>query len=464
MTTRRFPQALAGKTPFGRLSLYQTELFNRLGWFIQLRWLGICGLLLGLLYFYLRMGPSPTLARLFWLILFIAVYNLAFFLVNRHMRDKTEPARWKNISFALLQIFADLVSLTLVVHGSGGVASIFVIYYVFLLVMASLLLYRWVCYVVAGFTSAALDLVVYLEASEILPHCPMRGLTLGYYYDMDAAIDSFSQPVFLPCLLYNAAFFITVTIASTISRRLRQREREIEAFNFQLNDVNIAKSIFMRKASHEMRGPLAALEGMLNIFASKMGDNPPDPECEEILDRCAVRLESMYELINDLLAYSRLQSVNIEEHLAPLDWGSVVAKSLEDLEPAAQSMGIEIRADINSCEILGVEEQFLTLGNNLIHNALRYTPEGGKIEIRLGRENNQALLEIEDNGIGIDPPAIGFVFEEFFRAPNAKKHDVGGTGLGLTICKNIVENHGGTISVASVPHHRTVFSVRIPLK
>jgi signal transduction histidine kinase len=212
-----------------------------------------------------------------------------------------------------------------------------------------------------------------------------------------------------------------------------------------------------------MRSPLAAIQGLLQILSRRISQAESDPECENLIERCQVRIASAHDLVNDLLEYSKIQTLSQQEPPEALDLAQVVAEALEELAPIAEADEIRLTAELLECLILGREPQILTLAKNLIGNALRYTLPGGGIEVTVGTEDGDACLRVVDDGIGIDEIALAHVFDEFFRAPNAKEHEPAGTGLGLTMCKAIAESYGGVVSVVSTPHVGTELTVRLPL-
>lgn len=445
--------------PIAKFSLYQRELINRLGWAVRCRWLVIFSLLLGLFYSRLTIHADLDVSLLMNFSLVLLLYNAIFSLINYLLRRDRMPARWKNISFAMAQILADLLMITAVVHWSGGAYSIFVVCYFFHAAMAAVLLRRWTCFLVAALASVLLDSVVFLEMIGYLHHYPLQGFTLGYN-DLTQSLVIESVHIF--CLVYNAALFITVGISSSVSERLRQSEQEIERINGQLTDVNVAKSHFMRVASHEMRSPLAAIIGLQDFAVGKLAKEGCSEETMHMINRCTIRARSLLDLINDLLDYSRIQTISIQERMNPVDLKAIIEDSIEELLPLAQTNGVDLKANLESNWVMGDEEHLATLCANLVNNALRYTPEGGMVRVSLRKRSSHVILEVVDNGIGVDKLALEHIFDEFFRASNAKRYEAAGTGLGLTLCKRIVEGHGGTISVSSEPDEQTVFTVSIP--
>lgn len=438
---------------------HQRELYNRLGWFIQFRWIGLGGFCIGLLYTLCVLGSSKMLGVLFLLVAVASAYNLLFVFINHRLRRLARPSRGKIISFALLQISVDLIALSGIVHYTGGIDSVFVVCYVFHMVVASVLLRPWLAFLVAGLASAMLDGMTLLEATGRIAHHSIEGFSLGHV----AAVPDYLGRAYLPCVFMNAAFFLMVYVSSSISQRLRRRERQIRVMNAQLEEVSRAKAYLMRVASHEMQSPLFALQGLFSILRERLAKQITDSETTQILQRCTARLESLQELVVDLLHYSRLQAVEAVEHTECFNLGATVARAVDELGPVAEARQINLNLDMETCRIQGDQEEILCLVKNLVANALRYTLNSGSVRVCLKQSGNEGVLEVEDNGIGIDAASMNRIFEEFFRAPNAKAHEPGGTGLGLTLCKRIAENHGGVIHVASNLNEGTTFTVRLPL-
>jgi signal transduction histidine kinase len=219
----------------------------------------------------------------------------------------------------------------------------------------------------------------------------------------------------------------------------------------------------MRMTGHEMRTPLVAVGGLLDLLAQKIPPDETGAVCLDLILRSKNRMEAMGDLVDDLLEYSRLQAVLPAAERSRFDLAGVVRTASEELEVLAASKEIAVTLQLDSCEFEGNREQMLSLVKNLLSNSLQYTPRSGKVEVRLHRENGRAILETQDSGIGISVEPLGRIFEEFFRASEARQLVPGGTGLGLALCKKIVENHGGSIEVQSKPDQGTLFRVTLPL-
>jgi signal transduction histidine kinase len=124
---------------------------------------------------------------------------------------------------------------------------------------------------------------------------------------------------------------------------------------------------------------------------------------------------------------------------------------------------MEVSLPDSPITVMGDAEAIREVVDNLVGNAIRYTPQGGRIEVVLAEAEDSAVLEIKDTGIGIEPRDQGRIFERFYRADKHRSSEAGGTGLGLSIVKNVAVAHGGDVSVESVPGRGSTFRVRIPL-
>jgi len=134
-------------------------------------------------------------------------------------------------------------------------------------------------------------------------------------------------------------------------------------------------------------------------------------------------------------------------------------------EPEAEAKGLGLEKDLSPepIPVLADPEAIVQAVDNLLQNAVRYTPEGGSIRVRVRRKAGKAALEVEDTGIGIESKHHDRLFERFYRVDNARSREVGGTGLGLSIVKHIIQAHGGEVSLESDPGHGSVFKVSLPI-
>jgi signal transduction histidine kinase len=234
----------------------------------------------------------------------------------------------------------------------------------------------------------------------------------------------------------------------------RERERQ---------ELEQRKVRFFRFASHELKAPLVAVESSLRLMLEIHGGRLEAP-VRDLLDRSLRRSDQLMQMINDMLAISADES----SHKASYACTDVVAIAREVLalqeDPARRqrlklSLDLEHPTAVARCHRPGIEKALA----NLLSNAVRYTPEGGAVELRVSSEGDSVVVSVRDTGIGIAAEDREHVFDEFFRAPNARKHAAIGTGLGLALVKKVVAEHGGSVSVSSRPGAGAIFTIRIPI-
>jgi signal transduction histidine kinase len=212
---------------------------------------------------------------------------------------------------------------------------------------------------------------------------------------------------------------------------------------------------FIADASHELRTPLAVIRANAEFVQS---EQPDSEEASEIL----AETDRLTSLVDSLLALARGQAPTAPE--VPLDFGALVADSAQAMQPLAgdRKVALEVAAT-PGLEVRGDPDQLRRLMVILVDNALRYTPEGGRVEVDAHGSNGTAVVAVRDTGIGMDRDALEHVFERFYRADDARTRASGGAGLGLSIAEQLVHAHGGRISAESAPGRGSIFTVSLPL-
>lgn len=181
----------------------------------------------------------------------------------------------------------------------------------------------------------------------------------------------------------------------------------------------------------------------------------------EAIARNSGRLE---RLVGDLLVAAQIETGSFAIETGPVDLGQILAESVDAAKPRAKEKEIELTLEASSLpECSGDGDRLAQLFDNLISNAIKYTPKGGRVEAGLHCKNGHALIEIEDSGIGIPATEQRFLFDRFFRASTAHAAAIPGIGLGLTISKAIAEAHGGKLGVESEEGVGTTFRIKFPL-
>jgi heavy metal sensor kinase len=217
---------------------------------------------------------------------------------------------------------------------------------------------------------------------------------------------------------------------------------------------------FTADASHELRTPLTVIRSASELALSQ----PRSPEeYQETIEVSLKAAERMTNLVNGLLALARLDSSNADFHLQQINLSDLVGESVSLLGAIVSEKQISLVSDLHSVQIFGNPESLSRMIDNLITNAILYNKPGGKVFITLSRSDNKAVLEIKDIGVGISEEHLPFIFERFYRVDKARSRLTGGSGLGLSICKGVIEKHNGTITVQSILGEGTTFRIQLPI-
>jgi heavy metal sensor kinase len=219
---------------------------------------------------------------------------------------------------------------------------------------------------------------------------------------------------------------------------------------------------FTADVSHELRNPLFALQGELEVALSK--ERKPE-EYADIISNCVERIRFLFKMVKDLFVISGFDANNIPLELSKIDLGDLLDEIHAFFLPMAQEKKIAFTVRVQDQIVLEVDRtKFLQLLNNLIENAIKFTPVGGCIVLSARAGESQLEVSVEDSGIGIPPSDLENVFNRFYQVDKSRSDFHAGSGLGLHICKRIAEVHGGDIQAAPNPTRGVTFTVRLPLR
>jgi len=232
-----------------------------------------------------------------------------------------------------------------------------------------------------------------------------------------------------------------------------------------LERADRAKSDFVRMVAHELRSPLSAVQSMLKVLEEGIVGSLTSRQ-QDLIQRSERRVSTLLAMVNDLLDLAAGKMEQLRGEKKEIVLNDTIAKVAELLQTRAEEKGLKFEVDIaeKPLVLVGFEAGLERVLMNLVSNAVKYTPTGGSVTVRAWSEDNQIKVEVSDTGIGIPAEALPRVFEEFYRAKNAKAVEMEGTGLGLAIAKDVVEQHGGQISVESVEGEGSTFSMTLPNK
>ena len=225
--------------------------------------------------------------------------------------------------------------------------------------------------------------------------------------------------------------------------------------------LNQVRRQFVVNASHELKSPVAGLHVLAEAIENAIDDDPAT--AKRFTAKLIVETERLSRLVQDLLDLSRLEDP-ARFATSGVDVSALAQAQLAESKTAADSAGVELTVDaVPGTTVRGDPQQLALMLRNLIDNAIRHTPDGGSIQVRVHRDETEATVEVEDDGTGIPLRAQARVFERFFRVDQDRGRDSGGTGLGLSIVKHVAELHGGHVTVKSELGEGSTFTVRLPV-
>jgi signal transduction histidine kinase len=229
-----------------------------------------------------------------------------------------------------------------------------------------------------------------------------------------------------------------------------------------LQRLDKAKSWFLLKASHELRTPLDAIQSMATALTQGFAGELRGHQAE-MLRRIEARARTLAASVNDLLVLARGRAELATPEMQKVDLCPLVADTVQLYRAMAAEKPVSLEAHCmdDSAVVYGREDGLRSIVANLLSNAIKYTPQGGRVELRLTEQEGKLVLEVRDSGIGIPLKEQKELFQEFFRASNARAAAETGTGLGLAIVKATVEQHGGSIEVESREGQGTTFRVQL---
>lgn len=246
----------------------------------------------------------------------------------------------------------------------------------------------------------------------------------------------------------------------TLIDALETERRAVE----RLKEVDQVKETFVSAVSHELRTPITSIVGFLEMLEDgTYGDL--NRQQADAVDRVNTNSRRLLSLIDELLTLSRVQDDGLGLDDREIDLRDVVRTAYDVVAPAWSLRDLTVRLELpeEAVPYLGDEDMLERVVVNLVSNAVKFTPPGGRVAVSLARADGEALIEVSDTGIGIPVEEQELLFTRFFRSSNAQERAIPGSGLGLSIARAIVEMHGGVVDVESEPGDGTTFRVRLPV-
>lgn len=432
------------------------SLIERIRWLIRLRWIAVISVLIVIFFSDNILNISLATSPLYTIVIILGAYNFLFFLWLDLLKSKT-PKNLPLISnrIANLQISLDLLSLALLIHFSGGIENPFIFYFIFHMIIASILLSRFASFLQATFATFLFCSMIILEYFGIMPHYPLKGFMEHSLYNNALYVSGIS-------FVFTSTIYIAVYMASSISKKLREREKSLRLANELLEQKDRLKSEYVFRVTHDIKEHLSTIQSCIEPVTSGITGQLNEKQID-LLGRAGQRTEKLLFFIRALLKITSIKlSKEIKKESFYLKGMLSEAISVISLKAKEKNISISYFLPPHIDLITGDKEYLQEAITNLLANSVKYTHLGGRIDVDVTDKGNSILLQIKDTGIGIPKDELPRIFEEFFRASNARKIEKDGTGLGLSITKQIIERHGGRIWVESEEDKGTIFNIILP--
>ncbi len=371
----------------------------------------------------------------------ILLYNFILHYARRFV--KTEADKFNPIHHSLIQMLLDLISLFLLVYFTGSIESPLFLLFVFHMIIGSLILPGIVIYSIAAFIVIVFTGQVMLEYKGYLVHHSVLGFITNPVYSDFNYIISFS--VFFAFLI-----FVSVLLANKIANQLYRNEQRLVESIEMLNKAEEEKQKYIIGVVHELKSPIAALQSYLDLVLQKFV-GPLGELVEQKLIAARERAGEAIELINNILKISRLRLMS-EIANETIDIKEIICSILQKQKTVIDTKQLTIKLTDDRLLRTPVQgDKFLIeiAVSNLVLNAIKYVGNNGLIEISISEVTDGIYLEVTDNGIGIPTNERENIFKDFYRASNIKNKGYEGSGLGLSVVKQIVLRHNGNILVES---------------
>ena len=423
-------------------------------WLVKLRWLAVIGIVVATIFVDGILKIPIQEIPLYILAFILLSLNLVSFSTLKYISKKKLPVKiFSGEGILIFQILTDLLILTCLLHFSGGVENPFIIYYIFHMIIASILLPPKTSYIITSFALMLIAALTLLEYYEILPHYSLQRFNNQNFYQ---------NVVFLlgTGFIYITTSYLIVYMTVSVSSKLKLYETAHKKATIELEKKDKIKNEYVLRLTHDIKSNLAAIQNCLDVVL--ISDSEVDKQ--EFVKRAHIRTKRLIGFVNELLKLTRIRLIDKLE-ISEFSIEDSINDVIQELKPIALNKGIRIIVNISSYvdKIYGSRISVEEALNNLVSNAIKYTHEEGEIIINLKKIKSTVSIEIIDNGIGIPLHEQRLIFNEFYRASNVANIEKDSSGFGLSFVKQIIEKHHGTISVESHLNKGTKFKITLPI-
>lgn len=446
------------------------SLIQRAYWLIRLRWVAIAALAVATFFSGRFLHVSLAASSLYILAAVLLVYNSSQYVMLRlWIRAAVpgtataspgravagSPAAAPVDRLITFQISTDLLILTTILHFSGGIENPFAFFFVFHMIIASILCSRLQSYLQASLAVLLFGVLVILEAIGVLPHYPLVGFAGHGLYGSGTYVFGF-------LFVFSVTLYLVVYMTSSISELLRRQQEDTERANARLQEQDQLKNEYVLRVTHDIKGHLAAIQSCLDVLLNGLLGTLNDKQ-RDFAERAHRRTEKCLLFVMALLKLTRMKlSGGIQTE--PFSLRQAIFDALGLAGNRARDKGVTLSHQVDASieEIRGEAVLIEETITNILYNAVKYTPAGGKVSLEVKDDGASIRVSVSDTGIGVPPEAMPHIFEEFYRADNARAIERDGTGLGLAFARQVIERHGGRIWAQNNPTAGATFTFTLP--
>ncbi|MBN1183092.1 MAG: HAMP domain-containing histidine kinase [Bacteroidales bacterium] len=421
-------------------------------WLINLRWIAVVGVLLVTFISDKFLNINVEHAALYLIAIPLVALNFVYIFLIRRIRANPLSKPFAVNYLINIQIILDIILLTIFLHFSGGVENPFIIYYIFHMIIASILLSKKNSYFITTFILGTVGLMVFLEYFEILRHYPLHGFVDGNFYQ---------NPKYLigTGFIFVTTSYLVVYMTNTVTEKLKQREEAYKNANIQLKEKDKIKNEYVFQVTHDIKGHISTIKNLLDAASVLKNDEKKT----EFIRRGIDRTTKLADFVNELLRITKLR-LNHKLEMAHFPIREIIheVEANFKLEAEKKNIHFKVQLDANAGEVFGNKFLLEEAVSNIVQNAIKYTSDGGNVELSCYRVDNVVGIEVSDTGVGIPEDQLTMVFNEFFRADNVKKMEKDSSGLGLALVRKIIQKHEGEIKLDSKLGEGTRIALLIP--
>jgi signal transduction histidine kinase len=426
-----------------------TDLNRVVSWFILLRWIAAVGVLLTLFFVRFRLEYPLPYRLLYLLTGVLCLINLLFTLYYVVIK-KQNLARRELAVFLHVQIICDYVLLFFLIYFTGFLENPFAYFFVFHIMLTSFLFSSDVVFVYVGALITLFIGASFAEYFRVIPH-----------YRLSDAVDPAYFRLYLPRAIgLCSTLAISAYLITSIKRRIAEKGRRVEVELDHYKELDRIKSNFILQVTHEIRGPIAAMNGYHEMLMRGIGGKLA-PRANELVHKANRRTENLLQIIDEMIDYAYMKSEEeVQYTKTSLSLREIIDYQLDIHSSQAVRKNIDLVSDCpKELKILSNRDLLNIILSNLVNNAIKYSPDSTTIAVNAVREGAEIHLMVKDQGHGIEPEELDKIFEEFYRTRKARELERDGTGLGLSIIKRAVESLGGRLTVYSELNKGTAFHI-----